>query len=137
MGKYDDIINLPHPVSKNHRQMSNLDRAAQFAPFAALTGYEDLIKETARNVKQKISISEDKANEISYKLKYLLNNKDIEATFVYFEKDPKKSGGSYIEVKTSNIKIDEYHKRISIDGKYVKFIDLFDIKLEEDNYFND
>ena len=63
--KYDDIINLPYEKSKTHPHMSNSDRAAQFAPFAALTGYEELIRETARLTQKKIMISSEKKIDIS------------------------------------------------------------------------
>ena len=76
MSKYDDIINLPYEKSKTHPHMSNSDRAAQFAPFAALTGYEELIRETARVTQKKITISNDKKIEISNKLEYISEHKD-------------------------------------------------------------
>ena len=65
MGKYDDIINLPRPVSKNHKQMSIYDRSAQFAPFAALVGYDESISEASRTVDDKIELTSDKIEEIS------------------------------------------------------------------------
>ena len=63
-GKYDDIINLPHHVSKRHPQMPLLNRAAQFAPFAALTGYQESIEETARLVEEKIELEEIEVEKI-------------------------------------------------------------------------
>ena len=68
-GKYQDIINLPHHVSKTHPQMPLYDRAAQFSPFAALTGYEDAIRETARLTDNWVQLSEDKKQELDEKLR--------------------------------------------------------------------
>ena len=92
MGKYDDIINMEHHVSKKHKQMTLHDRSAQFAPFAALEGYGDMVEETARIVDKKIEISEEKQKELDEKLRKL--KKDINlgqiATFIYFVPDSKK-----------------------------------------------
>ena len=59
MGKYDDIINLPHPVSKTHAPMPRAQRAAQFSPFAALTGYDDAVRETARLTEARVELDRD------------------------------------------------------------------------------
>ena len=74
MGKYDDIINLPHHVSKKHSQMPIADRAAQFAPFAALTGYGEQIKETARTTEEFHQVSGQEKEELNQKLQILLQN---------------------------------------------------------------
>ena len=73
-GKYQDIINLPHHVSKTHPQMLLYDRAAQFSPFAALTGYEDAIRETARLTDNWVQLSEDKKQELDEKLRQLIDD---------------------------------------------------------------
>ena len=126
---YDDIINLPYQKSKTHPHMSNRDRAAQFAPFAALTGYEELIRETARNTQKKIELSNDKKIEISKKLEYIasLKENDVDITIIYFVKDKTKSGGSYKEETTKKIKIDSYHKTIRFNSSVVRIDDIFDI----------
>lgn len=75
---YDDIINLPHPVSKNHPQMPLRDRAAQFAPFAALTGHDAAIKETARLTDERLELSEEVIAQLNEKINIIRNNIGIE-----------------------------------------------------------
>ena len=127
--KYDDIINLPYEKSKTHPHMSNSDRAAQFAPFAALTGYEELIRETARITEKKIMISSEKKIDISNKLEYIssLKDNDIDINIIYFVKDKTKSGGKYMEETTKKIKVDSYHKTIRFNSSLVKIDDIFDV----------
>lgn len=93
MNNYEDIINLPHHVSKKHPQMSIWSRSAQFAPFAALTGYDDAVKETARLTDKRLEIDEGLKNILNNKLQYILENKSLqpEITFTYFVYDNKKS----------------------------------------------
>lgn len=117
--KYIDIINLPHHVSKKHPQMSLEERAAQFAAFAALTGYEDDIEETGRFTTSKKEINEE--------LKLILDNnlqiikKDIfskpKITCTYFVQDLNKEGGKYVKYTGDVVKIDEYNKIIIFDDK--------------------
>ena len=119
MNNYEDIINMPHHVSTKHPQMSLENRAAQFAPFAALTGYNDIIKETSRLTDMKLELSEEMKDIINDKLNFLnekIKSKPI-ATITYFIKDKVKEGGSYITV-TSNIKqIDLVNKYIILTNK--------------------
>ena len=122
---YDDIINLPRHVSKTHPHMSLADRAAQFSPFAALTGYEDAIKEAGRIVDEKIELSEEEKEEINRQLNYLNEHKkeNIQITITYFLKDMKKSGGSYRQI-TSNLKrLDEIEKIILLADNTILRID--------------
>ena len=122
---YDDIINLPHHVSKTHPHMSLADRAAQFSPFAALTGYEDAIKEAGRIVDEKIELSEEEKEEINRQLNYLNEHKkdNIQITITYFLKDMKKNGGSYRQI-TSNLKrLDEIEKTILLVDNTILRID--------------
>jgi hypothetical protein len=122
---YDDIINLPHHVSKTHPHMSLADRAAQFSPFAALTGYEEAIKEAGRIVDEKIELSEEEKEEINRKLNYLNEHKkeNIQITVTYFLMDMKKSGGSYRQI-TSNLKrLDEIEKTILLADNTILRID--------------
>lgn len=94
---YDDIIDLPHHVSKSHPQMSMYNRAAQFAPFAALTGHNAAITEAARLTEAEQELSESDAEVLNRKLAFILQHiKDyILVEIVYFEPDGKKDGGSY------------------------------------------
>ena len=89
---YDDIINLPHPVSKNHPQMPLRDRAAQFAPFAALTGHDAAIKETARLTDERLELSEEAIAQLNEKINIIRNNIGIEqnVSITYFIPDAKK-----------------------------------------------
>ena len=127
MDKYDDIINLDHPISKNHRPMSIYDRSAQFAPFAALTGYDESIEEASRIVDNKITLGIDKTNEINEKLTFLasqlINKPQISIT--YFKKDKLKEGGKYISINGVITKIDTTNRRILINK--TEKIDLDDI----------
>lgn len=94
---YDDIIDLPHHVSERHPQMSMYNRAAQFAPFAALTGHDAAITEAARLTDAELELFESDAEVLNRKLAFILQHiKDyILVEIVYFEPDGKKAGGSY------------------------------------------
>ena len=112
MNKYKDIINLPHHVSKNHPRMSLNNRSAQFAPFSALTGYSEKIKETARITDKKIELDEGLKTVINNRLQIIKENiKSVpQVTITYFIKDQRKSGGSYKTIITNIKKIDEVNK---------------------------
>ena len=133
MGKYDDIIDLPHFVSKKYPQMSMRDRAAQFSPFAALTGYDAEIKETTRLTDRRIELDEDvldKLNERLYILRKVLDDGSVypEVRITYFEKDLKKDGGKYITVSGRVRKIHEYRNIVIFeDGTEVPVHDIRDI----------
>ena len=133
--QYDDILNLPHPTSKNHPRMSLHDRAAQFSPFAALTGHEAAIKETARITDEFVEPDADKKQELDEELQMirmaLADNKTAKVQMIFFKPDGKKSGGSY-ETITGNIKkIDEYNGLIVFDDKTTvkieKVIDILEV----------
>ncbi len=97
---YDDIIHLPHHVSRNHPQMPLRDRAAQFAPFAALTGYEAAVGETARLTSERRELDPQEAEELNRRLTDLAARlKDRpKVTIEYFVPDDRKSGGAYVTV---------------------------------------
>lgn len=119
MEKYDDIINLPHHVSTKHQRLSMEQRAAQFAPFAALTGYGDAIKETARITEDRIELNDEEKIKLDNKLKKLQNNISNKPKVIvtYFVPDIRKSGGEYI-TKVGNLKkIDEYNQLLVLDDK--------------------
>ena len=96
MEKYEDIIHLPHHVSSKRPQMPMIDRAAQFSPFAALTGYDDAISETGRLTDEKIDISEEEKEVLDRKQQFLLEKLDKRPalTVIYIVPDAKKSGGA-------------------------------------------
>lgn len=130
MGKYDDIINLPHHKSSTRKQMSRIDRAAQFAAFMALTGYSDDVKEAARLTDTKIDLSEIEIAVLNRKLNYITENLlGTEFDVTYFVSDSKKEGGKY-EVKTGNIRrIDDVVKKIIFSDKTeISFSDILDIE---------
>jgi len=116
---YDDIINLPHHVSKTRKQMPISERAGQFAPFAALTGYDDEVKETARLVDKEIVLDDEVKEMISNKLNIIetfIKDKPL-VTITYFIDDIKKDGGKYEEI-TSNIRrIDEVRRVVILTDK--------------------
>ena len=97
---YDDIIRLPYHVSRNHPQMPMHDRAAQFAPFAALTGYEAAVGETARLTSERRELDAQEAEELNRRLVALIAHLPDrpEATVEYFVPDDRKSGGAYVTV---------------------------------------
>ena len=111
---YEDIINRPHHVSKARPQMSELERAAQFAPFAALTGYDSAIKETGRLTDEKIEMDEEALNILNMKFQILVDSLDDEpeVTFTYFKPDERKAGGAYIEVTGTVKKVDDFERLI-------------------------
>ena len=131
MKDYSDIINMPHHVSNNRPQMSMRDRAAQFAPFAALTGYDDAVRETARQTNQKIELLDEQVAILNEKILFLMEKiKDnLEITITYFIPDKKKEGGAYTTVKGIVKKIDEYNKLIIMnDGREIMMDSIFDLQ---------
>ncbi len=128
--RYDDIMNLPHPDSSKHPRMAALGRAAQFAPFAALTGFEGTIRETARLTDAKAELDEDKIAALDMKLRFLADHLSEcpEVSITYFQADSKKEGGSYKEVAGTVKKIDTYKKTIMMtDTTVIPISDIFEI----------
>ena len=117
--KYDDIINLSHHVSNKHPQMTLEVRAAQFAPFAALTGYEDAIDETARLTNERIELDEESKSILDNKIQIIKEQISTRPTisFTYFIPDLKKDGGKYVTVTGIVRKIDEYRQIIILEDK--------------------
>ena len=112
--RYDDIIGLPHHRSANRPHMPASDRAAQFSPFAALTGYEAVITETARLTDQRIELDEDAKTAIAQKLQLVMEHiqERPEITVIWFRPDGKKDGGAYVTVTGAVKRIDEYERVI-------------------------
>jgi len=130
--RYDDIINLPHPVSKTHPQLSMEQRAAQFSPFAALTGHDEAAKETARLTDKRIELSEEEKSVLDGKLQMLQEHIDKcpEVTITYFLPDTKKDGGSYVTVTDAAKKIDSYrYMLVMIDGTEIPIKEIRSIKI--------
>ena len=114
MGKYDDIINLPHRVSPSRKKMSNHDRAAQFAPYAALAGYGDAINEAARSTDDRAELCDDARAETERRLQNIFDVIDDDPTVYikYFIPDAKKAGGRYAEIFGRVARIDEITRTI-------------------------
>ena len=112
--KYEDIIHLPHHISQKHPKMPPLNRAAQFSPFAALTGYDDAIRETERLTDPFTELDEDKKELLDKQLQLIRENlaHRPEIEFTYFQPDSRKNGGTYAVVCGRVKKIDEYERRI-------------------------
>ncbi len=133
--EYDDIINLPHHVSKTHKQMSMESRAAQFAPFAALTGHDEAVKETERLTCSKKIIDENYKSILDEKIISIQNNikKHPLVSITYFIQDDKKDGGKYNTITERIKKIDTFERIIILmDKTKINFQDILDIYEEKE-----
>lgn len=131
--KYDDIIHLPHHVSKKHPRMSLLNRAAQFSAFAALTGHADAIRETARLTDSFVELNEDQKDLLDEQLQLLRENlaQKPECEITCFQPDERKKGGTYVTIQGRINKIDTYRRRIIFtDGTVLPIEYLFSIRGE-------
>ena len=134
IGKYDDIINLPHHTSTKHPRMTRSARAAQFAPFAALTGLDDEMEETARLTDKKIILDEEQKQVINRELLFIKNNpqRDIPVIITFFKSDGRKEGGAYIEKEVRIKKIDEINRKLILsDYSEIEIDDLFSVRQKE------
>lgn len=132
MGKYDDIIHLPHHVSSTRAHMPMLDRAAQFQPFRALTGYEDAVHEAARQTDEKIELTEDEKALLDAKLQKLADSIDSRplVTVTWFQPDKRKTGGAYVTTTGQIKKIDDFEGAlILLGGERILIEDILDIQL--------
>ena len=130
---YDDIINLPHHVSKSHAQMSMMNRAAQFAPFAALTGHSAAIEETARLTDEQQELAEEDSDALNQKMAYLREviNEHPTITITYFEPDKKKAGGKYKSIEGQLQNIDDYGQAIILkSGVSIPFVSILNIQIQ-------
>ena len=128
--KYDSIVSLPHHVSMTRPQMPMSDRAAQFAPFAALTGYDAAIKETGRLTDEKIELDEEALTALDMKYQLLMDAlTDAPAvTITYFQPDERKAGGKYVSAVGAVKKIDDFERRITMrDGTKIPMDDILSI----------
>ena len=132
-GPYDDILHLPHPTSKRHPRMPIVDRAAQFSPFAALTGHKAAIEETARVTERRIELDEDAKEQLDQTLQLLLERIDEqpEITVTWFSPDKKKAGGQYHTATGKLKRIDSREGRLTLtDGNQIPLEDLLEIRSE-------
>ena len=134
---YEDIVNLPPHISKKHPQPTMMDRAARFAPFAAITGYKEMVLEEARITEERIDLDEGTLSILNEKLNMIQEfiDEEPEVTITYFEPDKKKSGGAYVSVTGIVKRIDEYeHLVIMTDGKMIRVEDIYG--LESDLFYS-
>lgn len=130
MGPYDDIIDLPHHVSASRPRMSALDRAAQFSPFAALTGFGDAVRETARLTDERVDLDEDAKAALNARLLMIQEQLDDQpqVSITYFKPDDKKSGGAYITAEGCVKTIDAYERTVVLkDGTRIPVNDIIKI----------
>lgn len=130
--KYGDIINLPHHISPKRARMSRHDRAAQFSPFAALTGHDAAIKETSRLTEEKPEIDEYKKQELNEKLLMILENIQVySVSITYFVADERKAGGTFVSAIGNVKKIDSYGQIVIMeDGTQIFIDDIVEIDLQ-------
>ena len=132
MSRYDDIINLPHHVSPTRQRMSMHDRAAQFAPFAALVGYDDAVAETARLTETRPELDEQEQRAINERLAYIADHihEQPEVHIKYFVPDEHKSGGAFVEVSGKVKKISATDDTIVLtDGCKIRLSDITDLSI--------
>ena len=131
ISKYDDIIDLPHHVSATRPHMPMLDRAAQFMPFRALTGYESAGQETARMTDEKVELTEDEKAILDMRLQKLADEigSQPKVTVTYFQPDKKKAGGAYLTVTGQLKKMDAYEGAlILMGGERILIEDILEIQ---------
>ena len=129
--KYEDMVYMPHHVSLRHPHMSRRSRAAQFAPFAAITGHEESVGEVARFVEQRAELDDDQKELVDNKLRAILNSTEPKkVSIIYFEKDKRKKGGRYVIVCGYIEKFDEKTREIVVaDDRRILLDDVYDIKV--------
>ena len=129
--RYDEIMGLPHHVSKTRPQMPMSDRAAQFAPFAALTGYDSAIKETGRLTDERIELDEEALTALDMKYQLLMDalNEAPKVTITYFQPDERKAGGQYVSATGTVKKVDTFGRRILLqDGTRIPLDSVYDLR---------
>lgn len=132
MKDYSDIIDHPHHVSRTHPQMSMHDRAAQFSPFAALTGFDAAVAEEARVTDRRIELEEDERQRLNERLRILSEHieEQPEVSITYFVPDERKDGGAYVTNTGALKKIDEYeHVLIMTDGVKIPIREIIEVSL--------
>ena len=132
MGVYDDIIDLPHPTSSKHPRMPMIDRAAQFQPFRALTGYEDAVRETARLTDRRMELTEEEKARLDAALQRLMDSISSrpQVSVTWFQPDKRKAGGAYVTTTGRLKKIDDLEGvLILLGGERIVIEDILDIQI--------
>lgn len=138
--RYDDIIDLPHHRSRTHPHMPRANRAVQFMPFAALTGYDAAIMEAARQTRQRVALSDDEKENVSRKLRDIMEattssapDSRPHAAITYFREDTRKDGGAYVTVAGVVRGLDREHGTLLLrDGTAIPLDDIVDVVPESD-----
>lgn len=133
-GNYDDIINLPHHISKKHRPMPREARAAQFAPFAALTGYESDVNEAARYTGKRRELGEYETERLNRRINEIRDgiHGNTEVIITYFKPDEKKAGGEYLDIGGRVRKIDDYGRTLTLtSGALIPLDDISEIVFKD------
>lgn len=133
-GQYDDILYLPHHISPTRPQMSMEDRAAQFSPFSALTGYDAAIRETGRLTDNRTELTDDELIALDRKYQMLMEQLEDEPNvrFICFQPDDRKAGGAYVTVSGVVKKVDAFERSVCLtDGRKIPMDDIVDIVMEE------
>ena len=131
---YEDIINLPHRISKKHRPMPREARAAQFAPFAALTGYESDVNEAARYTGKRRELGEYETERLNRRINEIRNgiHGNTEVIITYFKPDEKKAGGEYLNIGGRVRKIDDYGRTLTLtSGALIPLDDISEIVFKD------
>ena len=129
-GKYDDIIGLPHHVSRKRAPMSLVDRGAQFSPFAALVGFDAAIAETARLTEDPIDLADGGKALVDEKLRRLVDMEAARVAVTHFRPDSRKAGGAYVSVAGTVKKVDPYSQALVLtDGTEIPFETIIDIEI--------
>ncbi len=129
-GDYSDIIDLPRPVSARRNKMTNQNRAAQFSPFAALTGYEEVLSETGRLTQPRAELTGEKISRLDGQLQWIRDHLDQmpEVCLIYFQPDSYKSGGAYLQTVGRVCKLDTYRQILVLqDGNAISFSQIYEI----------
>lgn len=132
MGNYDDIIDLPHHVSSTRPRMPMIDRAAQFQPFRALTGYEDAVRETARLTDRRMELTEEEKSRLDAALQRLMDSISSrpQVSVTWFQPDKRKAGGAYVTTTGRLKKIDDLEGvLILLGGERIVIEDILDIQI--------
>lgn len=130
--RYEDILHMKRPVSVKHPRMSLYDRAAQFSPFAALTGHEEVIEETGRLTGEKMDLTEQKKEQLDRRLQMLRGHLCEKPTvaITFFQKDEKKEGGCYLTVTERLVGVNDYEKYILLGtGERIHVEDIYEIEI--------
>ena len=122
---YEDILGCSRPISKVHPPVSMSDRAARFSPFAAISGYEEMVREAARDTQPRIELDESRKAVLDERIRESIGQT---VTITYFEPDEKKEGGVYRRVTARIVKINEYKRMLVLDDMAIPIDDIFDIE---------